>query len=429
MSENVLENAKEDLDELKGWLAPDLELLRQLGKGSVARVYLAREPALKRLVAVKVLRRELAGDDVLRRRFEREAQAAAGIRHPNVVAVHRVGRLPTGVPFIVMEYVEGRTLDELLHARGPLDVREAKRVLGSVASALAAAHRKGVVHRDVRPGNVLQETESGRIVLMDFGIAALLETGDQAVSRLTQTGQVVGDPQHMSPEQLKGEPLTEQSDVYGLGVLAFELLTGAGPFANVSRLVGMQRKLTESTPVLSLSRPDVDSRLSEIVAACLRMDPSRRLRVSEVADALGLATTPVASDPAHSSHDVFDTLGLRAFGRELHQRRVYRTGAAYLAAAFILLQGAQLVLDGLPLENPELWYQRVTAVTLAGFPVVLVLSWLFDVSTTGLRRPARVREASDQRWYSGRYGRLVLPGIGLLISVSLAFLAWRWLAE
>src|SRR5687767_2169327 len=213
----------------------------------MGRVYLARDPALRRLVAVKVLRDELAAGDVARRRFEREAQSAARISHPNVTTIYRTGKLPDDVPFIVMEYIDGRTLADLLAAKGAFDVTETRRVIVSVASALAAAHRKGIVHRHVQASNVMVENETARVVLMDFGIAALLQTGTEQDPKLTMSGERLGDTLRMSPEQKRGEPVTQQSDVFCLGVLAYEMLTGSVPDARM-----------QMPQVVALQDPELD---------------------------------------------------------------------------------------------------------------------------------------------------------------------------
>src|SRR5687768_16678757 len=333
-------------EQLRAELAPDLELVRPLGHGAVARVFLAREPALKRLVAVKVLRRELADNEVARRRFEREAQAAASIRHPNVTAVHRIGRLSDGIPYIVMEYIEGRTLADVLQVSGSQPINEVKRVLAALAHALAAAHGKGIVHRDVRPANVICENDSGRVVLMDFGIAALLETGAQEVNRLTTEHQRLGDPLHMSPEQVRGEPATQQSDVFSLGILGCELITGRVP-----------NRHTEITPSSS------DAALNRVIRLCLADKPNQRPRAQEVVEAL--LREPGSRDPASQPGSA--SL-LRDFTHELAKRRVYRVAVAYIAAAFIALQGVQLLLPGLPVRDEDAWYRIAVTVVLFGFP-------------------------------------------------------------
>jgi eukaryotic-like serine/threonine-protein kinase len=217
-------------DAIRALLQPDLEPIRVLGAGATAEVILAREPALQRLVAVKILRSELAADKVARQRFEREAQSAARIMNPSVTSIYRVGRTADGRPFIVMEYIEGRTLADLLEGGEPLAEDRAIKLLASVTEALAAAHERGIIHRDVRPGNVLVEHRTGRAVLGDFGIAALLETGTAAVTQLTAAGMMLGDVRYNSPERIRGEDAVEQSDVYSFGVLAYEVLTGRGPY-------------------------------------------------------------------------------------------------------------------------------------------------------------------------------------------------------
>src|SRR5688500_12718957 len=154
-----------------------------------------------------VRRPELGMDGAPRRRFEREARSAASLTHPNVVSVHRLGRLADGTPYLVMTYVNGRTLADRLKAEGLMPEPEARSLLTQMASALAAAHKKGIVHRDVRPANVLVEEETGRFLLSDFGIAGLLE-GEGSEQRLTRTGQIIGEPRYASPEQLRGEKVT-----------------------------------------------------------------------------------------------------------------------------------------------------------------------------------------------------------------------------
>ncbi len=195
-------------------LAPEFELLRGLGSGRAAHVFLARELALKRLVAVKVLRPDVGEDETARGRFEREAHSAAGISHPRVPAVHRIGRLESGLPYIVQGYVEGRNLRDRLEAMGAAQPEEARLILADVAAALSASHSKGVIHRDVRPGNVMLERDTGHAFLTDFGLAAARDTGTQSDARLTQTGEILGDPHYASPEQLRGEKVTAQADVY-----------------------------------------------------------------------------------------------------------------------------------------------------------------------------------------------------------------------
>ncbi len=246
-------------------------------------VFLARDPVLKRSVAVKVLAPELAADETARTRFQREAQAVASLSHPNVVAIHSVGVLQTGAPYFVMQHVEGGNLDERLGEEGPLEVAEVKRILGQVASALEAAHSKGIIHRDVKPSNVLYDPESDRVLVSDFGIAAVRPgAGMVGSTQLTRTGALVGTPQYMSPEQLVGQTVTEKTDIYGLGLLAYELLTGESPFQGKSPQMVAAAHLKDEPPDLGEARGDVDPELGQIVRVCLDKDPDARPTAAEV---------------------------------------------------------------------------------------------------------------------------------------------------
>jgi tRNA A-37 threonylcarbamoyl transferase component Bud32 len=438
-------------ERLQASLAPDLELVRPLGEGSVACVYLAREPALQRLVAVKVLRDEVAADDVARLRFEREAQAAARITHPNVTAVYRVGRTDSA-PCIVMEYIEGRTLEDLLIAAGPFSPAEVRRVLASTAYALAAAHRKGIVHRDVRPANVMLEDESRRVVLKDFGIAAMLESGSQQVARLTAAGVRLGDPLHMSPEQQSGEEVGPPSDVYGLGFMGYELLLGRTPrpasrptdpdAASPMRPDALRAEATRLRPIEEV-RSDVDAVLARVITRCLAEKPVHRPRAVEVAEALVRVSGDGAGEPLAPSGDTAgDTSmfpsaarrgvgeyaavaaipGLREFLDELGRRKVGRVAIGYVVVASILLSGVVNSLSHVfPGGEGGFWHQAVIFAILAGFPVALALSWLFDVSSEGIRRE---RRATSHGGTPQTSRRLWLPMLGLALSILVVVALW-----
>ncbi|MBC7672635.1 MAG: serine/threonine protein kinase, partial [Polaromonas sp.] len=206
-------------------------VIRPLGQGGMGQVYLGRDPQLKRFVAIKVLGRTLGQDAEAHARFQREAQAIAAVSHPNVVDIYSIGELPDGTPYFVMQHVAGGSMAERIATSGPLPVEAAERVLGEVAAALAAAHRRGIIHRDVKPGNVLWDEYGERATVSDFGIASIQQReGEDADVRITATGMTVGSPAYMSPEQLMNEPITPKSDVYGLGLLGYELITGRGPY-------------------------------------------------------------------------------------------------------------------------------------------------------------------------------------------------------
>ena len=264
-------------------LAPNFLVIRKLGQGGMASVYLAREPTLKRLVAVKVLAPELAADRNARARFQREAQAAASISHPNIVSVYSVGELSDGTPYFIMQYVSGESISERLEREGPLDVAEATRIMGEVASALAAAHKRGIIHRDIKPSNVLYDEEWGRILVSDFGIAAVRKEGESDdATKLTQTGAAIGTPHYMSPEQLLGEEVTDRTDIYALGLFGYEVLTGRGPFQVSSPQEIVAAHLRDEPEALTKLREDIDPELERLIQRCLSKDAAARPAASDI---------------------------------------------------------------------------------------------------------------------------------------------------
>src|SRR4051812_23290396 len=211
--------------ELQAALAGEYSLQRELGRGGMGIVYLARDVQLDRDVAIKVLPAHLARTAESRERFVREARTAAGLSHPHIVPIHRVGEAG-GFVFFVMSYVEGETLGDRLRARGPLPPADAMRVLREVAWALAYAHGRGIVHRDVKPDNILLEANTGRALVTDFGIAHV-ETHS---GMITDPGIVMGTANFMSPEQAMDEPIDGRSDLYALGVVGYLAVSGRLPF-------------------------------------------------------------------------------------------------------------------------------------------------------------------------------------------------------
>jgi len=402
----------DELEErLRKVLAPDLEVVRVLGHGSVASVYQAREPALKRLVAVKVLRPDVATDDTVRRRFEREAQAAARLNHRNVTDIYRVGRLDGNVPFIVMEYIDGRNLADAMKASGRLSVGEVRHVMLGVASALGQAHAAGIIHRDVRPGNIIREDRTDRVVLTDFGIAALLETGGETSTQLTTIGHRLGDLRYMSPEQLGGDKLTVQADIYSLGVLGYALLTGEGPYPG-GRANEVAQKLHGRARPLRELRADVDTDLSNVLERCLARNPEHRPRAADIARALSgdgsLATGPADQSP------------FSRFLGELKRRRVYSVAAAYLTVTAVVLGMLDPMSNAFPGLIPML---RVLIVLLfVGFPAALSLAWIYDVHEGRVRRTPSAEDLNGV----DAPGFPLMPVVGLVISVALAVIAGWW---
>lgn len=347
-------------DQLARELAPRFELVRVLGEGKMAQVFLAREKELRRMVAIKVLRAELARDDVAPLRFAREGQSAARISHPNVTAVHGVGKLADGTPYLVMEHVEGGSLAERVHAVGPFPPEEARRVLHDVASALAAAHRRGIVHRDVRPANVLWKAETRQAVLTDFGLAAVEPSPDHTTRHLTRSGEVVmGDVSFVSPEQLMGEDVSGASDIYALGGLAWFLLTGHGPFEGRSA-VDVAGKHLKSPPPDLMTVPGVPRHLAQLVFRCLAKNPSHRPTAEDVAKATGSSTSGT------------DAPGIDFFGA-LKKRRFVQVLLAYSVSGWVLLQVVdQLGQNGIV---PPVAYAVTLGLFAVGFVAATVVAW------------------------------------------------------
>jgi serine/threonine protein kinase len=352
---------------LREELAPELEVVRRLGRGSMAYVYLAREQQLKRMVAIKVLSPKLARDERARLRFEREAQAVAALSHPNIVSVHRVGRLSNGLPYFVMQYVKGRTMEERLQAEGPLPVSEARSAIIEVASALAAAHQKGIVHRDVRPDNVLYEAESGRALLSDFGIVAILASAESGqAARLTRTGELVGNPAYMSPEQLSGQDITELSDVYALGLLGYELLTGRGPYDVKSRREMITAHMQGQPRKLSELRGDVDPDLDAVLKRCLAKEPEHRPNAADLARRLAVpdAVTPMPPLKAQPEEGIIASI---------KERRLPQIIIGYGAFAWAVLQLSWLLVESRVL--PRVVFDLALVAVVTGFPAVLTGAW------------------------------------------------------
>ncbi len=254
---------------LQETVAGRYSLERELGRGGMGIVFLARDVALERLVAIKLLPRALAAIPEVRSRFLREARTAAGLSHPNVVPIHSVEESDRLV-FFVMGFVDGETLGARVRRAGPLAPREVMRVVQEVAWALGHAHARGIVHRDVKPDNVLLEREGGRALVVDFGIARSIE------ARTPAGGVRAGTPQYMSPEQIAGGAVDARSDLYSLGVTAFFAATGRLPFESHSNAGFMTQHLSAAPPPLASLVPALPTRFAQAVDRCLAKDPAAR---------------------------------------------------------------------------------------------------------------------------------------------------------
>jgi beta-lactam-binding protein with PASTA domain/tRNA A-37 threonylcarbamoyl transferase component Bud32 len=250
------------------------EIEREVAQGGMAEVYLARDQLLDRPVALKALFPEYAREPSFVERFRREAQAAANLNHPNIVSIYDWGQ-ESGTYFIVMEYVEGRSLRDLIRSEGPLDGDHAAEITAEIAAALGFAHRNGVVHRDVKPGNVLMP-QSGTVKVTDFGIARA-----GASDGLTQTGSVMGTATYFSPEQAQGLPVDGRSDVYSLGVVLYEMVTGVVPFTGDSPVAVAYKHVREEPLPPCQRNPEVAPDLEKIILTAMAKDPDHRYQSAE----------------------------------------------------------------------------------------------------------------------------------------------------
>jgi serine/threonine-protein kinase len=254
-------------------LSSSYEIGAELGRGGMGIVYRAKDRRLKRPVAIKVLPPELAYRSEIRTRFLREAETAAQLSHSNIVPIYTVDE-KDGIVYFVMACVDGVNLARKLHDQGRLPVAETKRILREVGEALAYAHGRGVIHRDIKPDNILLDKDTGRAMVTDFGIARAVQEGD---ARLTATGVAIGTPAFMSPEQAAGDKeIDGRSDLYSLGVVAYQMLTGELPFAAATTASMLMKHLTERATPVEHKRPEVPPDFAATVMTLLEKEPERR---------------------------------------------------------------------------------------------------------------------------------------------------------
>ncbi|MFI5311331.1 MAG: protein kinase [Gemmatimonadales bacterium] len=331
-------------------------LQRELGRGGMGIVYLARDVRLDRDVAIKVLPPELGAQPALRERFLREARTSAKLSHPYIVPIYSVEETRDFVYF-AMAYVDGETLAQRIATRGPVVPSDATRILREVSWALAYAHAQGVIHRDVKPANILLEHGSGRALVADFGIARLVE-GDG----YTTGEERLGTPEFMSPEQASGETIDGRSDLYSLGVVGFVALTGQLPFQADTVQGMLAQHITRPAPSLASMAPGVPRALAQAVDRCLAKDPASRFESGEaLANALDTSLTKQPDVPVPI--------------------RVYLDRRHFFAPFIPMMMGLPVFLSHLVqyLRDPGAWvlYKAVAELGAAGLAVILPVGYLF----------------------------------------------------
>jgi len=358
-----------EFSELWTALASQYAVERELGRGGMGAVFLARDVRLDRFVAIKVLPPHLAADTELRELFLREARTAGRLSHPNIVAVFRADEI-AGHPFFAMPFIEGENLAERVGAQGPLPAADAVRFLREVAWALAYAHARGVIHRDVKPENIMIERGAGRAIVTDFGIARV-EFGPT----LAHDGLIVGTASYMSPEQIKGEPLDGRSDLYALGVVGFLLLSGRLPFSADSVSAVLNAHINHAAPALASVAPRVPAPIAAVIDRCLQKDREARYPTGEsLADALEKALR--LSEPALTRTGEFDarTVAPREAAVALQQAAALQTAAVHEMAE-------RMAAATVPYTVRELEAEA----TAAGIPARLVRRALAEFEPPGSR--------------------------------------------
>jgi serine/threonine-protein kinase len=304
-------------DSLLGETLAEKYLVEQLIKrGGMGSVYRGKHVMMDKTVAIKVLRPSLAGDDVVVARFSREAKAASRISHPHAVSVTDFGEAETGVVFLVMEYLDGRTLKDLIRSEGPMTLERTVEIIRQVSGALDAAHQQGVIHRDLKGDNIMLSQSDGGdwAKVLDFGIAKILQPEGARDNDITAGNLVIGTPQYMSPEQCSQTgPIDARSDVYSLGVIVFEMLTGRVPFTGDSPTVIMMKQVGDEPPSVLEARPDLPASIDSLIKKALAKQPVDRFQTAgelsealtqaaaEAGDAASATVVPAVADTVSST--------------------------------------------------------------------------------------------------------------------------------
>ena len=364
------------------------EILQLLGQGGMGAVYKARDIELERLVALKLIRPDLASHPEILRRFKQELILAREVTHRNVIRIFDLGQAH-GVRFITMEYVEGRDLRALLHEKGKLTPEEAVPIFVQIASALEAAHHAGVVHRDLKPQNILVDP-GGRVYVMDFGVARSLETPG-----MTQTGALMGTPEYMSPEQAKGQKVDARSDLFSLGIIFYETLSGVSPFKAETAMATMFKRTKERAIPVAQAASGVPVFLSDVVSKCLEIDTQQRYQ----------SAREIITDLEKWQSGVVRSAMNPAARWWKYAPKQQKWLAAGIAAA-LLLTVAYPFRDKLPLIFPSKPVAAIQPISLAILPfhnasTDLSIDWLgpslAEMLSTGVGQSNRLRTVSSDR--------------------------------
>ena len=374
-------------------LAGRYSIERELGRGGMGIVLLAHDVALDRLVAIKLLPIEMAADAQVRERFLREARTAAGLSHPNIVPIHLV-EAHGDLVFFVMGYVDGETLRQRVERLGPLPPKFVTKVMQEASWALAYAHQRGIVHRDVKPDNIMIERDTDRVLVADFGIAQVTNEAPA-----TSSGEIIGTARYMSPEQACGEPVDGRSDLYALAATAFFALTGRAPYEGRSLPAIINEQLTRPVPDVRASRPEVPERFGQLIAKCLARAPADRVQTG----------------------DELATLAGELRGRELRAppllRRFMRNAEISTA---VILAGAAVVQVGSRGGTVNIVFFAIVIQLIGAARRLLREGYTFDDIRAALLAEARLQDEESgaigerriMRWVTGLWHRLWAGRLG-----------------
>lgn len=361
-------------NDLTGKNLSNYKITGRLGRGGMATVYKAHEKSLNRVVALKVLSGQLSEDTDYIKRFQREAQAAAQLNHPNIVQVYAIGE-EEGHHYFAMEYIKGKSLAEIKKEIGDLTPNEGVALIKQVADALGEAHRIGLVHRDIKPSNIMIDA-TGRAKVTDFGIAYV----SSAQTKLTREGSIIGTPEYLSPEQCEGKTVDQRSDIYSLGVTLYELLTGKTPYEADTPVSMLMKIVKGDFPPIQEIKPDIPNQLRDIVEKMMETDPDKRYATMDaVIDDLNAyeKAAPAPGAPAEVSKKLPPTATFQEVEALSHQDSSSKSNkmAAFVVAAVIML------LLGGAFAAKVLYFDKVDQEKQSAEPTTQVAETETDVST------------------------------------------------